>query len=345
MALMDYIRRMMAERAAQGIGTGGGLIGTTNQQGQSMGLLGGMQNINPNLLIGASIAGAGLKGTDPFSSILPSVTQTAALSKYLTPKDTRTPLQKNLEAAGLKPGTPEYQAALLEGTKKQPLMAAGETEEQKEIGKAFGKKFTDINTAAESAQKNMGNLQTIETLIQQPNLKTGFLGEFRTSASKLANEFGFDFDIQNTPAAEVLSTTTGALVLEGLSNFKGAISDGERQFVKDINPGLNMSKEGIAANIALQKKGNEITLKYNEEANDWVERNGGLSKKDKLTGESWSTFTTKFNKENPLISDDERKMLNNLSKSYDQEFLEGNNVQEIKGVKYIEIGGNIYKLD
>ena len=26
-----------------------------------------------------------------------------------------------------------------------------------------------------------------------------------------------------------------------------------------------MSKEGISANIALQKKGNEITLKYNEE--------------------------------------------------------------------------------
>jgi len=345
MAIMDDIRRMMAERAAQGIGTGGGIFGTTNQQGQPMGLLGGLRNINPNLLIGASIAGAGIQGKDPFSSILPSVAQTAQISKYLTPKDTRTPLQKNLEAAGLKPGTPEYQAALLEGTKKQPLMAAGETEEQKEIGKAFGKKFTDINTAAESAQKNMGNLQTIETLIQQPNLKTGFLGEFRTSASKLANEFGFDFDIQNTPAAEVLSTTTGALVLEGLSNFKGAISDGERQFVKDINPGLNMSKEGIAANIALQKKGNEITLKYNEEANDWVERNGGLSKKDKLTGKSWSTFTTKFNKENPLISDDERKMLNNLSKSYDQEFLEGNNVQEIKGVKYIEIGGNIYKLD
>jgi len=345
MAIMDNLRKLMLERAAQGIGTGGGIFGATNQQGQPMGLLGGMQNINPNLLIGATIAGAGIQGKDPFSSILPAVAQTAQISKYLTPKDTRTPLQKNLEAAGLKPGTPEYQAALLEGTKKQPLMAAGETEEQKEIGKAFGKKFTDINTAAESAQKNMGNLQTIETLIQQPNLKTGFLGEFRTSASKLANEFGFDFDIQNTPAAEVLSTTTGALVLEGLSNFKGAISDGERQFVKDINPGLNMSKEGIAANIALQKKGNEITLKYNEEANDWVERNGGLSKKDKLTGESWSTFTTKFNKENPLISDDERKMLNNLSKSYDQEFLEGNNVQEIKGVKYIEIGGNIYKLD
>ena len=347
MAIMDDIRRMMAERAAQGIGTGGGIFGS-NQMGQPTGLLGGLRNVDPNLLIGASIAGAGLQGKDPFSSILPAVTQTAALSKYLTPK-----VSKPFEVINKQTGKPElitnaqYAAnpQLYEPAKKTPMMAAGETEEQKAIGKAFGQKFTDINAAADSAQKNMGNLQTIETLIQQPDLKTGFLGEFRTSASKLANEFGFDFDFQNVAAAEVLSTTTGALVLEGLSNFKGSISDGERQFVKDINAGLNMSKEGIAANIALQKKGNEITLKYNEEANDWVERNSGLSKKDKVTGESWSTFTNKFHKENPLISDEERKNLSNLSKSYDQEFLEGNNVQEINGVKYIEIGGKIYKLD
>jgi len=317
-----------------------GLLNTPNiQQG---GLLG---NIPQAALLGSAIYGQGIQGRDPFSALLPAAMQTAQLQKLMTPKDTRTPLQKNLEAAGLKPGTPKYQAALLEGTKKQPLMAAGETEEQKAIGKAFGKKFTDINTAAESAQKNMGNLQTIETLIQQPDLKTGFLGEFRTNAAKLASEFGFDFDFQNVPAAEVLSTTTGALVLEGLSNFKGSISDGERQFVKDINAGLNMSKEGIAANIALQKKGNEITLKYNEEANDWVERNGGLSKKDKLTGESWSQFTTKFHKENPLISNEERETLSNLSKSYDQEFLEGNNVQTINGVKMVMIGGKLYELD
>ena len=155
---------------------------------------------------------------------------------------------------------------------------------------------------------------------------------------------GLNFDFQNVGAAEVLSSTTGKLVLEGLSNFKGSISDGERQFVKDINPGLNMSKEGISANIALQKKGNDITLKYNEEANDWVERNGGLSKKDKISNQSWSEFTSKFHKENPLISDDERKTLSSLSKNYDQEFLEGNNVKTINGKKYIKIGDQIYEL-
>jgi len=319
-----------------------GLLNTPNNQGG--GLLG---NIPQAALLGSAIYGQGIKGKDPFESLLPAVTQTAQLQKLMTPKtskpfsvtNTQTGKQELITQAQYRANPDLYSPA-----KKTPLMAAGETEEQKEIGKAFGKKFTTINSAAESAIKNQSNIATIETLIQQPDLKTGYFGELRTSAGKLASEFGLNFDFQNVGAAEVLSATTGKLVLEGLSNFKGSISDGERQFVKDINPGLNMSKEGISANIALQKKGNEITLKYNEEANDWVERNGGLSKKDKVSGKSWSQFTSNFHKENPLISDEERKTLSSLSKNYDQEFLEGNNVKTINGKKYIKIGDQIYEL-
>jgi len=319
-----------------------GLLNTPNNQGG--GLLG---NIPQAALLGSAIYGQGIQGKDPFAALLPAVGQTAQLQKLMTPKtskpfavtNTQTGKQELITQAQYRANPDLYSPA-----KKTPLMAAGETEEQKEIGKAFGKKFTTINSAAESAIKNQSNIATIETLIQQPDLKTGYFGELRTSAGKLASEFGLNFDFQNVGAAEVLSATTGKLVLEGLSNFKGSISDGERQFVKDINPGLNMSKEGISANIALQKKGNEITLKYNEEANDWVERNGGLSKKDKVSGKSWSQFTSNFHKENPLISDDERKTLSTLSKNYDQEFLEGNNVKTINGKRYIKIGDQIYEL-
>ena len=319
-----------------------GLLNTPMNQGG--GLLG---NIPQGALLGSAIFGQGIQGRDPFSALLPAVAQTAQIQKYMTPKATKPFAVTNTKTGKQELITQaEYRANpdLYSPAKKTPLMATGETEEQKEIGKTFGKKFTSINESAESAIKNQSNIATIETLIQQPDLKTGYFGELRTSAGKLASEFGLNFDFQNVGAAEVLSATTGKLVLEGLSNFKGSISDGERQFVKDINPGLNMSKEGIAANIALQKKGNEITLRYNEEANDWVERNGGLSKKDKVSGKSWSQFTSNFHKENPLISDDERKTLSTLSKNYDQEFLEGNNVKTINGKRYIKIGDQIYEL-
>ncbi len=81
MALMDEIRKTMIARASRGIGTGGGLMG--NQSGQP-GLLGGMANINPNLLLGANIIGAGLQGRDPFSSLLPAITQTAQTQAFLS---------------------------------------------------------------------------------------------------------------------------------------------------------------------------------------------------------------------------------------------------------------------
>ena len=80
---MIDLRKLLAERAAQGIGTGGGLLGSQSNQG----ILGGMANINPNVLIGASIAGAGLKGTDPFSALLPAALQTAQLQQLTAPKE------------------------------------------------------------------------------------------------------------------------------------------------------------------------------------------------------------------------------------------------------------------
>ena len=70
------LRQLLLDRAARGIGTGGGLMGTQTNAG----LLG---SINPNLLLGASIFGAGLQGRDPFSSILPAVTESAQTSAVL----------------------------------------------------------------------------------------------------------------------------------------------------------------------------------------------------------------------------------------------------------------------
>ena len=55
----------------------GGILGNS----LTSGLLG-----NPNFLIGANIFGQGLKGQDPFSSIMPSVFQAAQIQKALTPK-------------------------------------------------------------------------------------------------------------------------------------------------------------------------------------------------------------------------------------------------------------------
>ena len=93
------LRQLLLDRAARGIGTGGGLMG--NQSGQP-GLLGNMANINPNLLLGANIIGAGMRGIDPFSSILPAVSQTGQVqSQFMQMEEMKRKMEENVRAREL----------------------------------------------------------------------------------------------------------------------------------------------------------------------------------------------------------------------------------------------------
>ena len=111
---MEYGRENLGQmEGSQGlIGTGGESGGGLLQDSFSKmnnaegGLL---SNIPEGALLGAALYGQGLKGKDPLAGAFPAVTQAAQLKNLLKP---RTELQKNLEAAGYKPGTPEYKAAL-----------------------------------------------------------------------------------------------------------------------------------------------------------------------------------------------------------------------------------------
>jgi len=73
MLMMDYATKQQQK-------------GLLDQPQVGGGLLNNLGNINPNILIGASIAGQGLKGQDPFSSLIPAVTQTAQIQQLLRPK-------------------------------------------------------------------------------------------------------------------------------------------------------------------------------------------------------------------------------------------------------------------
>lgn len=83
------LRQLLLDRAARGIGTGGGLLNNK----ATGGLLG---NLNP-LFLGASIIGSGMQGRDPFSSVLPAATQAAQLQQLLTPEEKERNIIKDVE--------------------------------------------------------------------------------------------------------------------------------------------------------------------------------------------------------------------------------------------------------
>ena len=63
--------------------------GLLKQPQATGGLLGGLTS-NPNLILGASIYGQGVKGKDPFSSVIPALTETGKIQKMFTPKIPKT---------------------------------------------------------------------------------------------------------------------------------------------------------------------------------------------------------------------------------------------------------------
>lgn len=124
--LVDLLKEVMMGKAGMGGGTQG-LFGTGGQTGNGVvnprksllnlgqgfnkmnsqpgGLLG---NIPQSALLGSALFGQGMQGKDPFSALLPAVTQTAQLQKYMTPElkkpnlinmiggDQKTPITLNL---------------------------------------------------------------------------------------------------------------------------------------------------------------------------------------------------------------------------------------------------------
>jgi len=93
----------------QGGEFGGGLL-QSNLSQMNQGENGLLGNIPQAAILGSAIYGQGIKGKDPLEAFFPAAMQTASFTKAMQPK--KTELQKNLEAAGYKAGTPEYKAAL-----------------------------------------------------------------------------------------------------------------------------------------------------------------------------------------------------------------------------------------
>jgi len=174
MSLLDFFRRQLLgqagmDRPGQGFGgstqglfgqggqMGGGLLQSNlNQMNQGEGGL--LNNIPQAALLGSSIFSQGMQGKDPFSALLPAVSQTAQIQKLLSPK--KTELQKNLEAAGYKSGSPEYQAALgayLNKGKTNTLSKEALALYQQ--GKAAGDNFKEWFDGLNKAEKDLYNKQ------------------------------------------------------------------------------------------------------------------------------------------------------------------------------------------
>ena len=134
-----------------------GLLNTPMNQGG--GILG---NIPQGALLGSAIFGQGIQGKDPFSALLPAVTQTAQLQQMLTPKKGRLisaydpnkmnedgtkgavvyEYEKDIKAKGLTPVPKEFQgtAAARNYASYLKVVEEGDPMKIKIAGEVYGRK-------------------------------------------------------------------------------------------------------------------------------------------------------------------------------------------------------------
>jgi hypothetical protein len=206
----------------------GGLLG--GQQGATGGLLGGLSNINPNLLIGAQIAGAGFKGVDPFSAITPAVLQTAQIQKLLAPQEVK-PKARLLSAEEISQKFPDLPEGSIvqekpDGTYTFEKPTAGEVEKKATRGAVLD----TINSLEKRIDK------------QGTGLFEGFL-------KSVGSKIGLNKDY-----AEFSADTKG-LELNVIKALRGAnVSAAEETNVRKILPSIYDTEDVYKAKLSSLKK-------------------------------------------------------------------------------------------
>tara|TARA_R110002012_G_scaffold27957_1_gene88726 strand:- start:2987 stop:3910 length:924 start_codon:yes stop_codon:yes gene_type:complete len=137
--------------------------GLLKQPQATGGLLGGLTS-NPNLILGASIIGQGVKGKDPFSSVIPALTETGNIQKLFTPK-----IQKTKKVFDTKLGKEVFvtERQLQLGNKQEPNRYTGQPTESiaSKLETSLSSKYisakpvSDFNSATTSVKKLFSGLE------------------------------------------------------------------------------------------------------------------------------------------------------------------------------------------
>lgn len=166
------------------------------------------------------------------------------LGDYRTPVKGPTPtaLMQNLEAAGLKPGTPEYQRAVIDGTKTGVTVNTGDNSGafSKKADELAAVRLGDVVLSGQGASQFMGDMQALAALSAQ--LDTGKGAEIINTLGPYAQALGVD--IGGLGEGQAYQAIIDRLAPQMRPVGSGATSDFDaRQFLSSL-PGLGKTPEG-----------------------------------------------------------------------------------------------------
>ena len=122
------------------------------------------------------------------------------------------------------------------------------------------------------ASADLSKINTIRSFLN--NADTGALQNKLNAGKKLLNRFGFDFDETAIGLGDSIEALTSGMVLQSVSQMKGALSDRELGFLQNMQANIGNTKAGNYLILLTAEKALKKNLKWNEFYRDFKDREG-----------------------------------------------------------------------
>jgi len=207
-----------------------------------------------------------------------------------------TSLIQNIEATGLRRGTPEFQDALKKQLSKpgQTINIGGKAEgkEREELAKVHARRFEKLADSAEAAEVVVANLDQMDAI----GGTTGALEPAKAAFAAVVQGFGVDASgIADVTNAQALTAVSNRMVNAVLNAAKGPQTDGDasraRTAIKSLgdDPVAGQFKSDVMRAVALR------TIEQSAYIEQQIDDGATFSK----ARASWN----KFKKQTPSLSD------------------------------------------
>ena len=120
------------------------------------------------------------------------------------------------------------------------------------------------------ASADISKINTIRSFLN--NADTGALQNKLNAGKKLLNRFGFDFDETAIGLGDSIEALTSGMVLQSVSQMKGALSDRELGFLQNMQANIGNTKAGNYLILLTAEKALKKNLKWNDFYREFKDR-------------------------------------------------------------------------
>lgn len=151
----------------------------------------------------------------------------------------------------------------------------GEKAFDAEVGKAYAKQYTDLQSSDRNARNKLNTLALMEQSMNTPGFYSGLGGEGVKRANQFLGALGFK-DAKAASGAEVMDALGNQIVLDQLGGSLGAgISDSDRKSIALIGPSIQKTPEGNKQLIGIYRSVAQREQQVAQMARDYAKANGG----------------------------------------------------------------------